>query len=151
MVTVMTGMRAAPQAGMERLMFFVQHRLAQLQWTRDTLAAFGGPAPSTLRKAYRESRVLSERSLARLEVALDWQPGSAQRVMAGGSPSLRISGQVQAASGRIEGLLCSGQEAGVRQTAAELRDFLLTVVERLEDFYTGPARAPEEAAGVGAC
>jgi hypothetical protein len=147
----MTVMRAIPQAGMPRLMFFVQHRLAQLQLTREALAACGGPAPSTLRKACREGRLLSARSTARLEAALGWQPGSAQRVMAGGSPSMRISEQVETASGRIDAVLGGGGEAGVRQTAAELRDFLMTVVERLEDFYTGPARAPGEVGDVGAC
>ena len=47
---------------MARLLFFIQHRLVQLQWTRDTLAAAGGPSPSTLRKAQREDRELAGRT-----------------------------------------------------------------------------------------
>ena len=54
---------------MARLLFFIQHRLVQLQWTRNTLAEAGGPSPSTLRKAHREDRELAERTLARLDRA----------------------------------------------------------------------------------
>ena len=72
-------------------MFFIQHRLAQLQWSRDDLAAAGGPSPSTLYKAHRGGRDLAERTLARLEVALGWQPGSGLRIVAGASPASDIT------------------------------------------------------------
>jgi len=136
---------------MARLLFFIQHRLVQLQWTRNTLAAAGGPSPSTLRKAHREDRELAERTLARLDCALGWQPGSARRVMEGGSPSVRISEQVETAASNIDAALKGGEDSGVRHTAAELRDFLMTVAQQLDRFYTGPARASGEVADVSAC
>lgn len=56
-------------------MFFLQRRLVELQWSRDDLAAAGGPAPSTLYKAQREGRELAGRTLARLELVVGWHPG----------------------------------------------------------------------------
>ena len=134
---------------MERLMFFIQHRLAQLDWTRDDLAAAGGPSPSTLYKAQRVGRELAERTLARLELALGWQPGSAQRIVDGGAPALRVFEQVQTVSESIDAALSHNEDSGVRRTAAELRDFLMTVADRLDDFYTGSQRLPHEVADVG--
>lgn len=136
---------------MGRLLFYVQHRLVQLQWTRETLAAAGGPNPSTLRKAHRERRELSGRTLARLDRALGWQPGSAQRVLDGGSPTVRIFEQVETAAAGIDEALKDDEQAGVRHTAAELRDFLMTVAQQLDDFYTRAAQVPGEVADVGAC
>jgi hypothetical protein len=131
---------------MERLMFFIQHRLAQLGWSRDDLAAAGGPSPSTLYKAHRGGRELAERTLARLELALGWQPGSAQRVVDGGAPALRVFERVQTVSESIDVAMSHNEDAGVRRTAAELREFLMTVADRLDDFYTGSQRLPHEVA-----
>ncbi len=86
-------MNAIPADGVGRLLFFVEDRLAQLRWTREDLAAAGGPAPSTLYKAAERGGGLSVKTLARLDVALGWQEGSAQWTLAGGSPTLRISEQ----------------------------------------------------------
>src|SRR5262245_35907313 len=122
-------------------MFFLQRRLVELQWSRDDLAAAGGPAPSTLYKAQREGRELHERTLARLELVLGWQPGSAQRVMAGGAPSVVVSNLAETASARIDTALRGAQDEGVRRTAEELSDFLITVAERLQRFYAEDARA----------
>ena len=130
-------------------MCFIQHRLAQLHWTRDDLAAAGGPAPSTLYKAQRARRELQERTLARLECALGWQPGSGQRIIDGGGPAVRLSEQVEAATARIDAVLGVSEDAGVRQTAAELRDFLMTVVERLDGFYTHPQEPVDNTARAG--
>jgi hypothetical protein len=134
---------------MERLMFFIQHRLAQLDWSRDDLAAAGGPSPSTLYKAHRGGRELAERTLARLELALGWQPGSAQRIVDGGGPELRVFEQVQTVSERFDAAMSHNEDTGVRRSAAELRDFLMTVADRLDDFYTGSQRLPHEVADVG--
>jgi hypothetical protein len=134
---------------MERLMFFIQHRLAQLDWTRDDLAAAGGPSPSTLYKAHRGGRELAERTLARLELALGWQSGSAQRIFDGGAPALRVFEQVQAVSETIDTAMSHNEDAGVRRTAAELREFLMTVADRLDDFYTGSQEMSHEVADVG--
>jgi hypothetical protein len=135
---------------MERLMFFIEHRLAQLGWSRDDLAAAGGPSPSTLYKAHRGGRDLAERTSARLELALGWQPGSAQRVVDGGAPSLCVFEQVQTVSESIDVAMSHDEDAGVRRTAAELREFLMTVADRLGDFYAGSQRLPHEVADVGA-
>jgi hypothetical protein len=134
---------------MERLMFFIQHRLAQLGWSRDDLAAAGGPSPSTLYKAHRGGRELAERTLARLELALGWQPGSAQRIVDGGAPALRVFEQVQTVSESIDAAMSHNEDAGARRTAAELRNFLMTVADRLDDFYSGSQRLPHEVADVG--
>jgi hypothetical protein len=134
---------------MERLMFFIQHRLAQLDWSRDDLAAAGGPSPSTLYKAHRGGRELAERTLARLELALGWQPGSAQRIVDGGAPALRVFEQVQTVSESFDAMMSHNEDASVRRTAAELRDFLMSVADRLDDFYTGSQRLPHEVADVG--
>jgi len=131
---------------MERLMFFIQHRLAQLGWSRDDLAAAGGPSPSTLYKAHRGGRELAERTLARLELALGWQPGSAQRIVDGGAPGLRVFEQVQTVSESMDVAMSHNEDAGVRRTAAELREFLMTVADRLDDFYTGSQRPRHEVA-----
>jgi hypothetical protein len=135
---------------MERLMFFIQHRLVQLNWSRDDLAAAGGPSPSTLYKAHRGGRDLAERTMARLELALGWQPGSAQRIVHGGGPALRVFEQVQSVSESIDEAMSHNEDAGVRRTAAELRDLLMTVANRLDDFYSGSRRLPHEVADVGA-
>ena len=118
-------------------MFFIQHRLAQLNWSRDDLNRAGGPAPATLYKAHHEGRALSGRTLARLEVAVGWQPGCAQRVLAGGRPILRSYELVDTLIARLDDALERDEDAAVKMTAAELRDFLMTVAEQLDAFYTG--------------
>ena len=135
---------------MERLMFFIQRRLAHLDWSRDDLAAAGGPSPSTLYKAHRGGRELAERTMARLELALGWQPGSAQRAVDGGAPSLRVFEKVRTVSETIDAAMSRTEDTGVRRTAAELRDFLMTVADRLDDFYTGSQRLAHEVADAGA-
>lgn len=127
-------------------MFFIQLRLAHLNWSRDDLAAAGGPSPSTLYKAHRGGRELAERTLARLDLALGWQPGSGQRVLDGGDPSLRVFEHMPTVSETIDAAMSRSEDAGVRRTAAELRDFLMGVADRLDDFYTGSPRAPREVA-----
>lgn len=134
---------------MGRLLFFVEDRLAQLRWTREDLAAAGGPAPSTLYKAAERGGGLSVKTLARLDVALSWQEGSAKWTLAGGSPSLRLSEQVSGCAAAIDAARLDAQGAGVSRTAAELKNFLLDVAQRLGDFYTEPVRTGGGAADVG--
>ena len=129
-------MSAIPDAGTGRLLFFLEQRLAQLRWTREDLAANGGPSPSTVYKSLAGGRTPTPRTLARLEIALGWAAGSTQRILAGEAPALAIHQQIQGVSVRIDTELSHGEALGVRQTAAELRDFLLGVAGRLERFYT---------------
>lgn len=70
--------------------------------------------------------------------------------MAGGAPSVVVSDLVETASGRIDTALRVAQDAGVRRTAEELSDFLMTVAKRLERFYTEDQRPAEEVADASA-
>ena len=58
-------MSAIPEAGTARLLFFLEQRLAQLRWSRENLAAQGGPSPSTVYKSMLGGRQPTERTLAR--------------------------------------------------------------------------------------
>jgi hypothetical protein len=142
---------ALPADGIKRLLFFLEDRLAQLRWTREDLAAAGGPAPSTLYKAGQREGGLAPRSLARLDFALGWQEGSAQRVLAGASPAVRISEQVSSCSSGIEAALRDAECGGVSRCADELRNFLLDVAQRLDDFYTEPVRIAGGGSHAGSC
>ena len=144
-------MNAFPVDGVRRLLFFVEDRLAQLRWTREDLAAAGGPHPSTLYKAAERDGGLSVKTLARLDVALGWQEGSAQRVLAGQSPALRVSEQVNTCAAAIDAARRDAECAVVSRCATELKNFLLDVAQRLDDFYTEPVRAVGDAADVSAC
>ncbi|BAN91963.1 MULTISPECIES: hypothetical protein [Mycobacterium] len=144
-------MNAFPADGVGRLLFFVEDRLAQLRWTREDLAAAGGPAPSTLYKAAERNGGLALKTLARLDVALGWQEGSAQRVLAGESPAVRISDQLSQCAAAIDAARREAECTGVARCATELKNFLLDVAQRLDDFYTEPVRAVGDAADVSAC
>lgn len=144
-------MNAIPADGVGRLLFFVEDRLAQLRWTREALAAAGGPAPSTLYKAAERGGGLSVKTLARLDVALGWQEGSAKWTLAGGSPALRISEQLNRCASAIDAARLDAESTGVSRTAAELKNFLLDVAQRLGDFYTEPVRAVGDAADASTC
>ncbi|AYE99315.1 hypothetical protein C0J29_30560 (plasmid) [Mycobacterium paragordonae] len=136
---------------MKRLFFFVEDRLAQLRWTRDDLACAGGPAPSTLRKAGQRGGGLTARTLARLDFALGWQEGSAQRALLGQSPSVRISEQLSAYSSKIDAAMREAEREGTGRCATELKNFLLDVAQRLGDFYTDPVEPVRDSADAGCC
>jgi hypothetical protein len=140
-----------PADGVKRLLFFLDDRLAQLRWTREDLAAAGGPAPSTLYKAGLREGGLAARTLARLDFALGWQEGSALRVLSGGSPAIRISEQVSSCSSTIDAALRGAECGGVSRCAVELKNFLLDVAQRLGDFYTKPVGTLGGGANAGSC
>lgn len=144
-------MNAFPADGVSRLLFFVEDRLAQLRWTREDLAAAGGPHPSTLYKAAKREGGLSVKTLASLDVTLGWQEGSAQRTLVGQSPAVRISEQVSSCSAAIDAARRDAECAGAARCASELKNFLLDVAQRLDDFYTEPVRAVGKAADASAC
>jgi hypothetical protein len=127
---------AIPEHGTGRLLFYLEQRLAQLRWTRGDLADHGGPSPSTVYKSLTGGRTPTARTLAKLEIALGWDAGSSQRILFGEAPALAIHQQMHSVSLRIDTQLARGEALGVRQTAAELRDFLLDVAGSLERFYT---------------
>jgi hypothetical protein len=78
----------APAAGVPRLMYFVDARLAQLGLSKRAAARRGCPAPSTLPRALTTAgqNTPTVRTLLRIDRALGWQPGSAAAVMLGGAP-----------------------------------------------------------------
>jgi hypothetical protein len=124
--------------GIPRLIFFMEDRMAQLRWTRADLAAAGGPSPSTITIASQRGARLAPRTLARLDVALNWQEGSAAHTIAGGSPTVRISDLVNTCSAAIDAARRDATRDGVASCAGELKKLLLDVAQRLEDFYTEP-------------
>jgi len=144
-------MEAIPTEGVRRLLFFLENRLAQLRWTREDLAAAGGPAASTLRKASRRDGGLTRRTLARLDFAVGWQEGSSQNILAGRSPSVGVSAQIEACSAKVDAALRQAECPGVTRCAEELKNFLLTVAQRLGDFYTDPVLSGKDTADAGAC
>ena len=129
-------MNAFPADGVRRLLFFVEDRLAQLRWTREDLAAAGGPHPSTLYKAAEREGGLALKTLARLDVALGWQEGSAQRVLSGENPAVRISEQVN---------LCAAAINAARRDAEH------TLRRAYVHVHTEPVRAVGGAADASAC
>lgn len=138
-------MSAIPETGSERLLFFLEQRLAQLWWSRENLAAQGGPSPSTVYKSLLGGREPTERTLARLELALGSQAGSSRRILSGGAPAMSLKPELDTVAGRIDSDLQHAEDVGVRRTAAELREFLLDVATRLRQFYGEPDDAAEEA------
>jgi hypothetical protein len=119
-----------------------------LGWTREDLAAQGGPSPSTFYKLIRQVVEPTERTIVRLDLALGWEAGSSHEVMAGGAPSLSVSREAAAVSARIDAELARCEDSGVKKTAAELREFLMGVASRLGAFYTEPNGQPEEVGDV---
>ena len=139
-----------PDKGMERLSYFIQVRLAQLQWTLADLATHGGPAPATLYKARRQDRPLRTATAARLEAALGWAAGSAPHILAGGNPQIAVNPLV----GNIVGPPGSESGAGAAPVGetrdAAIRAMLLAVASMLDQPYNAPGDPGWEAAGVHA-
>lgn len=150
MIVSVSVVSAIPTDGPERLLFFLTQRLAQLRWSREELAAQGGPSPSTVYKTLAGGRRPTERTLARLELALGWQAGSAHRVLEGGAPSISITQEVATIAARIDRELARGESLGVTRTAKELREFLLGVAQGLERFYAGAEHTGAEVFDVSA-
>lgn len=78
----------APAEGIDRLIHFVEARLAQLKLSKTEVARRGGPAVDTLTKARRRQgqNTPTVATLLRLDAVLGWQPGSAAVAMVGGNP-----------------------------------------------------------------
>lgn len=78
----------APAGGVERLMHFIDARLAQLNLSKEEVARRGGPSPDTLAKIRdRETQQTPlVRTLLRFDQSLGWTPGSSAVVLLGGLP-----------------------------------------------------------------
>src|SRR5690606_23455058 len=81
----------------------VAERRDQLNRSRRQVALMGGPTEPTLLRIERgEAGRISANTLHKLDVGLAWEPGSAQRVMAGGKPlPLRRDSTVEVAPSYI--------------------------------------------------
>jgi hypothetical protein len=77
-----------PADGVDRLIHFVDERIAQLNLSKEEVARRGGPAPDTLAKirGRRDQQTPMVGTLLRLDAALGWQPGSAAVTLLGGQP-----------------------------------------------------------------
>jgi hypothetical protein len=77
-----------PADGVERLIHFVDARLAQLNLSKEEVARRGGPGVDTLAKirGRTDQRTPQVGTLLRLDAALGWQPGSSAVVLLGGQP-----------------------------------------------------------------
>jgi hypothetical protein len=77
-----------PADGVDRLIHFVDARIAQLNLSKEEVARRGGPGVDTLAKirARSDQRTPLVGTLLRFDAALGWQPGSAAVVLLGGQP-----------------------------------------------------------------
>lgn len=139
-----------PDRGMERLSYFIQVRLAQLQWTLADLAGHGGPAPATLYKARRQDRPLRTATARRLEDALGWAAGSAPHILAGGSPQLAVHPLADNIIGTLNAEGGGGAPPVGERRDAVIRAMLLAVASMLDHPYNGPGDPDWEAAGAHA-
>lgn len=79
---------AVPKDGPERLIHFVNQRLADLGLTQEELTARGGPDRSTLGKlrSRPEQKTLTVATLLSYDDTLGWERGSAAVALLGGTP-----------------------------------------------------------------
>lgn len=77
-----------PADGIERLIHFVDARIAQLNLSKEEVARRGGPNRDTLAKIRdrTNSRTPSVETLLRLDQTVGWHPGSSAVTMLGGRP-----------------------------------------------------------------
>ena len=82
-----------PADGIERLMYFVDARIAQLQLTKADIERRGGPSRDTLTKLRGRSGSTTPLvgTLLRYDDALGWYPGSAAVTLLGGQPLSRTA------------------------------------------------------------
>ncbi|KMO69804.1 transcriptional regulator [Mycolicibacterium chlorophenolicum] len=77
-----------PADGIERLIYFVDARIAQLNLSKEEVARRGGPNRDTLAKIRdrKNSRTPSVETLLRLDQTVGWHPGSSAVTLLGGRP-----------------------------------------------------------------
>lgn len=79
-----------PDSGVARLDYFVRRRTSTLRISNYELARRGGPNRTTLHKAVNGTGRLRESTLARIDGALGWAPGSSAHILAGGDPQTQM-------------------------------------------------------------
>lgn len=81
--------------GPQRLARAVKARRTQLGLAQGDLGALGGPGVVTVGQIERGQNRPQGLTLARLDRALSWEPGSAAEILAGGSPTPIATGSVR--------------------------------------------------------
>lgn len=116
---------AVPKDGPERLIHFVNQRLADLGLTQEELAARGGPDRSTLGKlrSRPEQKTLTVAKLLSYDDTLGWERGSAAATLLGGTP------QEAAAQPTAAPLAAADKVARIVRQAHRHADKLVTHLE----------------------
>jgi hypothetical protein len=136
-----------PADGVDRLIYFVEARIAQLNLSKEEVARRGGPAVDTLAKirGRRNQNTPMVGTLLRLDSALGWQPGSAAVVLLGGQP-LSLTARSRAVSRPKKHALQPMSEREIMQRlASQLHDEIARLegdrdavdarIERLRNIY----------------
>lgn len=78
----------APAEGIDRLIYFVDARLAQLKLSKAEIRRRGGPVNDTLSKirGRQSQKTPTVATLLRLDAVLGWHPGSSAVALVGGYP-----------------------------------------------------------------
>jgi hypothetical protein len=118
--------------GVDRLIHFVDERLAQLQIRREEMARRGGPSYDALTKIRGRSTQNTPRvsTLLRLDRALGWQLGSSAVVLLGGTP-LSVTARV-----RGKARLQAAQPVTAEEILHRLVDQVHDEIARLDSAHT---------------
>jgi hypothetical protein len=149
---------AAPAKGIDRLIHYVDARLAQLGLTKEEVARRGGPAVDTLSKLRRRTDHGRPTigTLSRYDAALGWQPGSSAITMLGGLPqsiTARRPGKKPATPPLAENDIVARLSTQLRDELHQLermRDSIDASITRTRSIYEGLAgvSGTEEAATI---
>ncbi|WP_454175333.1 helix-turn-helix domain-containing protein [Gordonia sputi] len=84
----------------KRFASIVRETMSQLGLTQTAVAERGGPSDTTLRRIIEDEPVgISTATLAKIDKAFNWDPGSAAATLSGGQPT--VSGTLRDSSGRV--------------------------------------------------
>jgi hypothetical protein len=113
----------APADRIDRLIHFVDERIAQLNLSKEEVARRGGPGTDTLAKirGRRDQHSTGVRTLLRLGAALGWQPGSAAVALLGGQP-VSLTARSRAARPNTRALQPMDEREIMGRLAARLHD-----------------------------
>lgn len=112
-----------PADGIERLIYFVDARIAQLNLSKEEVARRGGPSRDTLAKirGRHDQRTPAVGTLLRLDQSLGWQPGSSAATLLGGKP-LSLTARRRKHSSRHDAARPLTETEVLRRLTDQLRD-----------------------------
>lgn len=124
-----------PADGVDRLIYFVENRIAQLGLSKDEVARRGGPVRDTLTKirGLDGQRRPTVDVLMRLDATMGWHAGSSAVILLGGQPlSLTITaGTHQADPASVSAPVRRGRRRTVQPVTAE--EIIDRLVEQVDD------------------